>query len=391
MSKKNQNIHDKKLFIYLCLFCMFWFQMSAADDDSGHNYFQDKDQDGLTDQEELSLGTDPEKEDTDGDGYRDGKEIETGYDPLVPAPGDRIIAQAEEKKGEKIDFSDKGKEEKVNLTNLLVENLERQINNTEESPIYSEEISSQEEDTDSLSSKDLASLEASSLMTGNIDTILNQILNQSNVDIESELKEIPDGEIKIISEIEEEDKEKKKKKEKEQIENYLAATGYVFAVNSPFNPGSEEELLSQANFSINSLGTDLILGNNDSIREIKENGARTIEELKKIETPFILKDFHKRTISLVQFVTDQEEDSLMNQDDPLRMGLTLGKMQAALIEMQTLGDELMVVMDEYNIEGIKTPERLEEDRENQDGEEEDDDNNDDSEKEESEEDEEGEQ
>lgn len=43
----------------------------------------DTDEDGLTDAQEIKLGTDPFKADTDGDGYDDKQEIDAGYDPLV--------------------------------------------------------------------------------------------------------------------------------------------------------------------------------------------------------------------------------------------------------------------------------------------------------------------
>lgn len=42
----------------------------------------DEDNDGLTYDEEISLGTDPSNPDTDGDGFNDGDEVEAGYSPL---------------------------------------------------------------------------------------------------------------------------------------------------------------------------------------------------------------------------------------------------------------------------------------------------------------------
>uniref|UniRef100_UPI001ABEBF9F Ig-like domain-containing protein n=1 Tax=Gracilibacillus suaedae TaxID=2820273 RepID=UPI001ABEBF9F len=42
------------------------------------------DEDGLTDEEEADLGTDPENPDTDGDGINDGDEVDNGTDPLDP-------------------------------------------------------------------------------------------------------------------------------------------------------------------------------------------------------------------------------------------------------------------------------------------------------------------
>jgi hypothetical protein len=45
----------------------------------------DTDHDGLTDREEVKVyGTDPLKTDTDGDGYNDGDEIKNGYNPKGP-------------------------------------------------------------------------------------------------------------------------------------------------------------------------------------------------------------------------------------------------------------------------------------------------------------------
>ena len=48
----------------------------------------DTDDDGLTDDEEEELGTDPNNPDTDGDGIPDGDEVDNGTDPLDPnSPG----------------------------------------------------------------------------------------------------------------------------------------------------------------------------------------------------------------------------------------------------------------------------------------------------------------
>ena len=51
----------------------------------------DSDKDGLSDDLELQLGTDPNNPDTDGDGYPDGVEVANGFNPLV---GDRNNAVA---------------------------------------------------------------------------------------------------------------------------------------------------------------------------------------------------------------------------------------------------------------------------------------------------------
>ena len=64
---------------------------ALAQSTNSNSLFLDSDQDGLTDQEEQMIGTDPFKADTDGDGYSDGKEVRSGYNPLKAAPGDKIV------------------------------------------------------------------------------------------------------------------------------------------------------------------------------------------------------------------------------------------------------------------------------------------------------------
>jgi|GEM_PF-3514177 hypothetical protein len=50
----------------------------------------DRDQDGLSDGDEIRLMTKPNNPDTDNDGYIDGLEVIRGYNPLVAGPNDKI-------------------------------------------------------------------------------------------------------------------------------------------------------------------------------------------------------------------------------------------------------------------------------------------------------------
>ncbi|HEM6386923.1 TPA: calcium-binding protein [Streptococcus suis] len=47
-------------------------------------YEKDSDLDGLTDAQELALGTNPQSVDTDGDCQADLEELQSGHSPLVP-------------------------------------------------------------------------------------------------------------------------------------------------------------------------------------------------------------------------------------------------------------------------------------------------------------------
>jgi hypothetical protein len=53
----------------------------------------DADHDGLTDDQEAGLGTDPLDADTDGDGMNDGDEFVAGSDPLSPSSAGLAISQ----------------------------------------------------------------------------------------------------------------------------------------------------------------------------------------------------------------------------------------------------------------------------------------------------------
>lgn len=60
-------------------------QTSDIDLATGAECSPDRDGDGLSDAQELALGTDPDLPDTDGGGVQDGAEVTAGTDPLDPA------------------------------------------------------------------------------------------------------------------------------------------------------------------------------------------------------------------------------------------------------------------------------------------------------------------
>lgn len=74
----------KLIFPLSLLLCVLAFPVRADED-------PDTDGDELTDAEEISLGTDPDKIDTDDDTLTDGYEVELGTDPLVvDSDGDEL-------------------------------------------------------------------------------------------------------------------------------------------------------------------------------------------------------------------------------------------------------------------------------------------------------------
>lgn len=51
---------------------------------------EDTDNDGLTNVQEQTWGTDPQNSDTDGDGYRDGAEVQANHNPTIAGPNDKL-------------------------------------------------------------------------------------------------------------------------------------------------------------------------------------------------------------------------------------------------------------------------------------------------------------
>lgn len=88
----------------------------------GTDASKDADNDGLTNLEEITLGTSPAKADTDGDGHKDGVEVGYGLDPLDPmdvwidSDGDRLPLILEKSYG----LDETSKDNDVFSNNLLL-------------------------------------------------------------------------------------------------------------------------------------------------------------------------------------------------------------------------------------------------------------------------------
>lgn len=66
----------------------------------------DTDVDGLTDEEELALGTDPNNPDSDGDGILDGVEVNNGTNPVDPTSGPPVVDTDGDGVGDNADLID---------------------------------------------------------------------------------------------------------------------------------------------------------------------------------------------------------------------------------------------------------------------------------------------
>jgi hypothetical protein len=341
------------------VFAATYFAM--AQNSNGNNIFLDSDQDGLTDQEEKSLGTDFRKADTDGDGYSDEKEVQSGYNPLKPAPGDQLFfaapqASAENKEAEKSSAADQSAENSAALssTDLLSSGNINDLSSDPENPNLTNEM------INNFLKLTIDKSEGSEDFTGNptfsqedFDKIVQSSLTAT--DTEKSLPEIRDDEIKILPPVDDKDldPEEIKEEEKAQIEKYLSETAFIFSANAPFavdDPSSLQASLSKESENILSA---IISGDQEKIDEYGKDTRESIDQMKKVEVPYVMKDIHKSALQLAIYTLDYKNDVAINSADPVKNLASLSSLQAVGESALKLQEKLKTILDEYDIKFIQ--------------------------------------
>jgi hypothetical protein len=296
------------------------FYVSAEDNfGSKNNIFLDSDQDGLSDEEEKSLGTDPYNKDTDNDGYSDGVEVKTGYDPLQPAPGDKLVNEAGKKA---IPVPAMAANEK-NLTQIMSQKI----------AALSNESGSQGK---TISQDDVQTLVDESML--------------ANTNQEIKLPEIKKEDLKIKKQnYGKYSKEKATEKRKEDFSNYLVSVFYVFSVNSP------QPVTSNINFSgvINSLFQEVARAiasrSPASLEKINASVEKIQEQLMEIEVPEELVDTHIRIIQFARYSLETEKLLAPQNEDPLLDVANLSQLVGLATELQSFSSEIAAKFSEYGL------------------------------------------
>lgn len=323
---KSKSFFKQKGKMLLVALLFAWFSFGLADE-KRIDYLQDPDQDGLTTAEELAIGTDPYNPDTDGDGYTDSVEVESGYDPLKPAPGDKLIQKTTEKTVQ----TEEELKENVNLTDQFIEKLKKE--KTEEFEILNNKKDGE------INSKNI------SLTAQDVEKLAQQVMEEASLN--NSFNPLPDEQFKILAEVKEKDLKKKKEKEKSQIEQYLTTTGFIVAAGMPFDVTGGGN--SQAKDFINSLNKSIEEGNPGVVKSAKTKLERMLEELKQVETPFVLKDLHIRWVSLLNYLINLDGSAIFKKNDPIAMSLLAGQIQAIINETKEIEADFSQVIEEYSI------------------------------------------
>ncbi len=316
-------LRDKfTLTLFLSLFFLVsFFAVQAESSTSSKNIFVDSDQDNLSADEEKLYGTNPDKADTDGDGYSDGVEIESGYNPLMPAPGDRIIEGAEEKK----QTTSETKSNEKNLTNEISQQISGVLStiDSDNKEVTFDQINGAVEEALSSQSSEVTLPE---------------------VDVKSiKIKKAPSSSLK--------EKERKSQERKDILE-YLTTLSYLVAENSPAQFSNEDELGGVLSNVSNQAILTLASGNKDFTNTLAERGQKILDSTQKLEVPEAMLDIHIKALKMGLYAVSLKDQVNPGSDDPLGQVATLSRLQGLLGVTTQFTEEVQGALKKYEINDI---------------------------------------
>jgi len=363
------------------VFAITFFAM--AENKNLNPIFLDSDQDGLTDQEEKSLGTDPQKADTDSDGYSDGAEIKSGYNPLKSAPGDMLFPKTASAVQAKVGSAEskaapaagsETKKEDSSLSSLLKESGGESTNQTA-SLLNSNTLSSDvvndlssDPENPNLTNEMIGQLLQTTIdKTGSSEDFANNptfsqddfsSITQKSLETASVAKNLPEirpDEMKILPPVDDKDlsKEEVKTEQKKEIEKYLSSLAFIFASNAPFSLDTTASATAKMSAESESLVSALAAGDSEKIDDYAQKARTGIDQVKKVEVPYVLKDIHKSILQLSIYTLDFKEDLIVSPTDPLRGLAAFGALQSVGESALKIQADLKSVLDEYGIDSVE--------------------------------------
>lgn len=314
---------QKTLFIFSALLVLSIGFFVSADSNLGKNQsiFSDADQDGLSDNEERILGTDPLNKDTDGDGYSDGTEVQSGYDPLKPAPGDKIVSPD--------DGLGKGGYDDSTSTENLTKTASGEVA--------------------SLLSK--ASSDSSSISMDDLNTSIEALLKQSSEDVVIPDVDMSTIKIKKMKCKSSESTEKCDARKKEATTEYLTVLAYLVANNSPIPIKTSADLESISNSFLNDATLALSTGNLGLLNDASSRADTFLAAVKDIEVPENMLEVHVKALKLGLFAKNLKEEFAKKSGDPIAQIALLSQLQGM---MTVTSDLLSEVTDQLNKLGIES-------------------------------------
>ncbi|MDQ1283810.1 MAG: hypothetical protein QG620_158 [Patescibacteria group bacterium] len=308
--------------VFLSLVFRFSIENSLG---TTNNIFLDSDQDGLTDAEERTYGTDPRNRDTDSDSYCDGAEVKAGYDPLKPAPGDRIVS-AEITPSEKNDTVSEVLGENTENKNLTQEMAEKLSEITKEIDSENQEVTLEE-----------------------IQSLIDDALNSGQKEIE--LPEVTKDDIQIkkqnYSGLSEEEAQERRK---EDFSEYIIGVYYIFSSNSPKPITSFSDINKVMSSFTNEIIYALDSKSSSSLDDLSQISEKSLEQLQDVEVPEELVDLHIKALKFAMYAQSLKSNIDSEQDDPLEDIVRLSKIQVYVENLMSFSTEAAMKFEEYGME-----------------------------------------
>ncbi|MDD5464642.1 MAG: hypothetical protein PHP62_05835, partial [Candidatus Moranbacteria bacterium] len=252
------------------------------------NIFLDSDQDGLSDDEEKTYGTNPQVADTDGDGYSDGAEIQSGYDPLKSAPGDRIEAGSSTETNTPVAATDPASK---NLTTEITRKI-ADLTSTSDA-------SDQAVDLDKI--KDIVSESLDAQITPEELPVVTK--DDITIKKQDNLNGLPEDKADEIK--------------KEDFANYIAGVSYVISSNSPTPITSSSDITATSNSIAQDFASAITSQDPQKLEKTLATGQKMIEQLKNIPVPEDLVDTHIEALKIAEYAQGLDKLITPTPDDPM--------------------------------------------------------------------------
>jgi hypothetical protein len=322
-SAKLKNVNLSTLVLVFLVALSFSFYVFAENNSSSdNNVFLDSDQDGLTDLEEISYGTDPKNRDTDGDGYSDGAEVRAGYDPTVPAPGDRIT-DSKKFLSESLEPELSEETDKKNLT----EQIARKI---------SEISQSADEESQEIGMDEIKAMVSESLSSDFSEKDLPEIKKEDIKIKKQNYKNLSD--------------EKAQEKRKEDFANYITSVFYILSSNSPKPITSASDIVSVSSKLVVEITSAMSLKNTKNVENLKKSSENILEQIKEVEVPEELLEIHVKALSFALYGKSLAEEILSSENkDPLRDIAVFSRIEGLIGSMAEFSLEAQEKFEKYGL------------------------------------------
>lgn len=305
------------VFFALVIASFSFFAMAQEQATTTKNIFFDSDQDGLSDTEETTYGTDPQKADSDGDGYSDGAEVQSGYDPTKPSPGDKIIPVITNASTETL--SDP---EQETLTSEVTQKIATMINSSDPA------------------NQDVT-MEQVKLL---IDESLNTQLSPEELPVVTKDDIlIKQTDIKGLNE------EQVTATKKDDLTNYIAGVSYVLSSNSPVPVTSTSDITTLSSTVTQNFTTAITLQDPKAIADLLTADQKIIEQMKSIPVPEDLVDLHIEALRITEYAQNLNTLFAPNPTDPLTSIVNFSKALSFMSYASEFSDDMTKKIDSYGL------------------------------------------